>query len=165
MNQLDQYRQVQIFNCGEVAIDAPARAVWPYLLDFRTFNDTFEKIELLEGEEHAVGSITRLTKSQGQWYVPPYLVKIIHLEPGKRIVWKLFPEQGEEYVAFVEFSLREEGGKTIFAIRNCKDQRVSVRSPQELAAYVREANEATARRHREVNFPNIKRLCERHRTN
>lgn len=161
MNQFDQYTQIQTFKTSRLLLDAPRAQVWPYLLDFSSFNDTFERIEVLSGEPNIVGTISRLTKRQGEWWTPPYLVKIVHIDPGSQIVWKMYPEEGEAFSAFVDFSLDEVGDQTAFVIRLYKDNRVTVRSAEQLAAEKDRIWQASAKLEREVMFPNLKRLVER----
>jgi hypothetical protein len=160
MNQFDQYCQIQTFKTSRLLLEAPRATVWPLLLDFSSFNDTFERIEVLSGTPNTVGAISRLTKRQGEWWMPPYLVKIVHIDPGKQIVWKMFPEEGEVFSAFVDFSLDEVGEQTSFVIRLYKDNRVTVRSVERLAAEKERIHQASERLEREVMFPNLKRLVE-----
>lgn len=161
MNQLDQYSQVQTHKLSQVVLAAPRERVWPYILDYSSFNDTFEKIELLAGEPNKVGAISRLTKRQGKWFLPPYLVKIIHIEDGHQIVWKMYPEQGDDSSSFVDFSLTDVADGTLFAIRLYKENRISIRGPEQIAAFSAELNASAGRLHHEVSFPNLKRLVER----
>lgn len=160
MNQLDQYSQVQTYKLSQAVIKAPAARIWPHLLDFSSFNDTFEKIEVLVGEPNAVGTISRLTKKQGPFWIPPYLVKIVHIEVNRTVVWKMYPEQGDDATAFVDFSLTEVEGGTLFAIRNYKENRVSIRSLSQQIAYSSQTNEAAGKLHYEVSIPNLKKLVE-----
>jgi hypothetical protein len=155
---------VQAFNLSEAEIDAPTDVVWPYLLDFGSFNDTFEKIEVLSGSPDTVGAISRLTKRQGPWFLPPYLAKIVHIEPGRQVVWKIYPEGGDDFSAFVDFGLRETAsGTTIFSIRNYKENRLTIRSPEAQAEWIRTSIETARKLHFEVSIPNLRRLAEKPR--
>ena len=160
MNQFDQYRQIQTFKTSELLVEAPSEIVWPFLLDFASINDTFERVELLSGVQNTVGAISRLTKRKGKWWMPPYLVKIIHLDPSKQIVWKMFPEEGEEFSRFVDFSLSKIERKTLFTIRLYMEQRLTVRSSEEETTAAQLMIETSGRLHREVLLPNLKRLAE-----
>ena len=161
VNELDQYRQVHIFKTSEVLIEAPTDIVWPYLLEFSSFNDTFERVELLSGVQNTVGAISRLTKRKGEWWIPPFLVKIIHLNPGRQIVWKVFPEEGEAFSRYSDFNLRAVDQGTLFNIRAYEEHRFAPRSSEEEAKAIEAMRQASDRLHREVLFPNLKRLAER----
>lgn len=114
MSHIEQISLAYLTRKFKLMIDAPPEAVWPHMLDFEKFNQTFERVEVLSGERNCVGTVSRLIKEEGEWYMPPYLVKIIELVPNEKIVWKMFPDQGDSFFGFVEFSLTEVEGKTEF---------------------------------------------------
>lgn len=115
MLQGEQISYAYLVRNSGIEIEAPAERVWPYLLRYEeSFNRTFEKVEVLSGTPDEVGSISLLTKQQGEWYMPPYYAKIVHIKPGRQIVWKLFPLEGDSFFAFVDFALSEDGGVTTF---------------------------------------------------
>src|SRR5437764_11597832 len=99
MQHVEQYSQAYMIRNYQLDIEAPPRAIWPLLIEFERFNQTFERVDLLSGKRDEVGSVSLLVKQQGEWYMPPYLVKIIGLTPERQIVWKMFPQEGASFVA------------------------------------------------------------------
>lgn len=160
MNSSDDRIQIQVHKSSELALNAPRAKVWPFILNFSSFNDTFEKIEVIEGEPNTVGAVSRLTKRKGKWWVEPYLVKIIHLDPGRQIVWKMFPESGDDFNNFVDFSLREERARTVFSIRLYKEQRIHAETPEDIERAKKAIVAASDELEQNMMFPNLKRLVE-----
>lgn len=160
MSTNDDRVQVQVYKTSELTLNAPMAKVWPFIVDFSSFNNTFEKIEVIEGKANTVGAVSRLTKQQGKWFMAPYLVKIVHLEPGRQIVWKMYPEKGDDFNSFVDFSLSESGGKTKFTIRLYKDHRVHAKTPEDIEEVKRAIVAASDTLEQTMMFPNLKRLAE-----
>lgn len=153
--------QVQVYKSSELRLEAPIAKVWPFIVDFSSFNDTFERIDVIEGQANTVGAVSRLTKRQGEWWMEPYLVKIVHLEPGRQVVWKMYSEHNDDFNNFVDFSVREDGTGTVFAIRLYKEQFVYALTPQDVEDAKKAIFAASERIERTMMFPNLKRLVER----
>lgn len=160
MNSIDDRTQIEVYKSSEVTLNAPREKVWPFILNFSSFNDTFEKIEVIEGQPNTVGAVSRLTKRKGKWWMEPYLVKVIHLDPGRQIVWRMFPERGDDFNNFVDFSLREQGAKTLFSIRLYKEQRIHARTPEDIEKTKKAIIAASDELEQNMMFPNLKRLVE-----
>lgn len=160
MSANDDRIQIQVYTSTEVVLDAPREKVWPFILNFSSFNNTFEKIEVIEGQADTVGAVSRLTKRKGEWWMEPYLVKIIHLDQGRQIVWKMFPEKGDDFNHFVDFSLRDEGAKTVFTIRRYNEERIHAKTPEDIEQARKAIVAAADERTQNVMFPNLKRLVE-----
>lgn len=158
MNAQPDRVQIQVHKSSELQLDAPMARVWPFILDFSTFNDTFEKIEVIEGQANTVGAVSRLTKREGEWWMEPYLVKIVHLEPGRQVVWKMYSEKDDEFSNFVDFSLREEGARTIFMIRLYKEQYIHARTAGDVEDAKKAICAASEKLEKSLMFPNLKRL-------
>lgn len=152
--------QIQVYKCTELALNAPRAKVWPFILDFSKFNDTFEKIEVIEGQANTVGAVSRLTKRKGQWWMEPYLIKIIYIEPGHKVVWKMYSEKDDEFNNFVEFGLREESAKTIFTIRLYKEHYIHAKSAQDIEDAKNAIIAASNKLEQTMMFPSLKRLTE-----
>jgi hypothetical protein len=161
MNSNDGRVQIQVYKSSEVTLNAPPEKVWPFILDFSSFNDTFEKVEVIEGQANTVGAVSRLTKRKGEWWMEPYVVKIIHLEPGRKIVWKMFSEKDDEFNNFVEFSLHGEGGQTRFTIRLYKEHRIHAKTSQDIEDARKAIIAASDKLEQTIMFPNLKRLTEK----
>ena len=160
MNSNDQVTEYYFVSETGTTINAPAKCVWPFLLDFKTFNTTIESVELLSGEENQVGAVSRITKREGEWYADPYLIKVIDIQTEKRVVWHVFPLQGDAYSLFAEFSLEAQSESTRFVHRVYSQMRSPKMSAEEVSAAQQSIKENCERMEREIVFPNLKRLAE-----
>ncbi len=162
MSSNDQVTEHYFVSETGTVINAPAKRIWPFLLDFKTFNTTIESVELLSGEENQVGAVSKIVKQEGEWYAAPYLIKIAHIQAEKQIVWHVFPLQGDAYSLFAEFSLEEvdEGGGTRFIHRVYSHMRSPKMSADELSTAQQSIKESGERMEREIVFPNLKKLAE-----
>jgi hypothetical protein len=159
MENIEQYSHAYMVRNYHLDIEAPPKAIWPLLIEFERFNQTFERVEVLSGKRDEVGSLSLLVKQQGEWCMPPYLVKIIRLVPERQIVWKMLPQEGQSYVAFVDFSLTPEGSLTRFLCNVYTEALVPRMSDASLKAL--EAKMAADYEKLEGHvFPTLKRLAE-----
>lgn len=158
MNARNDRVQIQMHKSSELRLNAPIARVWPFIQDFSSFNDTFDRVEVIEGQANTVGAVSRLTKSRGDWWMEPYLVKIVHIEPGRQLVWKMYSEKDDSFTGFVDFNLREDGAGTIFQIRLYKEQYIGSEADIEAAKQAMFA--ASHKLESTVMFPNLKRLVE-----
>lgn len=159
MHYIDQTNQIYIVRNHDVLINATPEKIWPHLLRFETYNRTFEKVELLSGEQDAVGSISLLTKKAGDMYMPPYLVKIIEVKPQKQIVWKMYPRTGNEFYCMVDFSLEPVGKATRFFVDVYSESQVPIMSKGQLETMKSDVHKMYDKLF-EMMFKNIKELTE-----
>lgn len=162
MSNPEQISLAYLVRKFEMMIDAPRKAVWPYLLDFTSFNQTFEKVELLSGEENCVGAVSLLTKLQGKWFMPPYLVKVIRVIPEEQIVWKMFPREGEGFFGFVDFRIEDNEGKTKFIDQLYFEYKVPRMADAKVAEYEERLQKDYEALEKEI-FRKLKSLAERKR--
>ena len=159
MENVEQISLAYMIRNTRTRINAPAAAIWPFLLRFESFNQTFEKVEVLSGTLDTVGSVCLLTKQEGEWYMPPYLVKILLIEAEKQIVWKMLPHQGDSYTAFVDFSLAPDGEGAIFTSNVYTEAKI----PRVGDAELREIERQMAENYDKLEsyiFPILKNLAE-----
>jgi hypothetical protein len=140
-------------------INATPKKLWPYLLRFEEFNQTFEKVEVLSGAYDKVGSVSLLTKMQGEWFMPPYLVKIVRIVPEKQIVWTMFPQIGDGFFAFVDWQLVREGEQTVFVSNVYSEARMPRVADAAIPAIEEQMGAAYDKLEGYV-FPILKRLAE-----
>jgi hypothetical protein len=98
-------------------------------------------------------------KQQGEWFMPPYLVKIVHVEPERRVVWKMFPEHGDGFLAFVEFAISPVGSRTQFQYHVYTEALLPRMSSKELAAAEKKMADDYERLEKHI-FPILKRVAE-----
>ena len=159
MQHSEQYSQAYMVHKDQFTIKAPPNVIWPLLIEFERFNQTFDRVEVIAGRRDEVGSVSLLVKQQGEWYMPPYLVKIIKIIPERQIVWKMFPVEGSSFMAFVEFSLVPEGAQTRFLC----DVYTEAIVPRMADASLRELEAKMAADYEKLGnhiFPILKRLAE-----
>lgn len=122
----DKVGAVDFFFSGEFGLDAPAAEVWPVVLDYTAWQD-FRAAENVSGKSGEPGEVVRLLKVTDDFETPPYLARTIVLEPGRRIVWKVYPEKsgaGDEFLGavgfsgYVDFQVRENGPSAVLFAYN-----------------------------------------------
>ena len=129
------------------------------MLRFETYNQTFEKVELLSGKQDEVGSISLLTKKAGDMYMPPYLVKIIEVKPQKQIVWKMYPRTGDEFYCMVDFSLEPVGKATRFFLDVYSESQLPIMTEAQLETVKRDVHKMYDKLV-DMMFRNLKELAE-----
>ena len=90
----------------------------------------------------------------------PYLVKIIHIEPEKQIVWHVFPMEGDTFSVFADFSLQPVDGATRFIHRSYSQMRSPKMSGAQLLITQQHIKEANERLENEILFPKLKKFAE-----
>src|SRR4051812_23883903 len=122
MNDSRKTAPVDVVCTGGLLIDASVDEVWPHMIDYTTWQD-FPEARTVAGEPGTEGEVVLLQKNFEGTLTPPYYARTIKREPGKRIIWKCFPDDSAESDFFgavgfsgtVEFSLAPAGeGKTRF---------------------------------------------------
>ena len=161
MNSNDQVTEHYFVEESGMTLNAPAKCIWPVLLDFKRFNTTIESVELLSGEENQLGAVSKIVKKEGEWYADPYLIKIAHIQSEKQIVWHAFPMQGEAYSIFAEYSLEPQGERTHFIHRVYSHMRSPKMSSAELSKTRKLMKEGSERLEKEIVFPNLRKLLEK----
>ena len=161
MNSNDQVTEHYFVEESGMTLNAPAKCIWPVLLDFKRFNTTIESVELLSGEENQLGAVSKIVKKEGEWYADPYLIKIAHIELEKQIVWHAFPMQGDAYSLFAEYSLQPQGEMTRFIHRVYSHMRSPKMSSDALSRTQTILRTGSNRLEKEIVFPNLKQLVEK----
>jgi hypothetical protein len=134
---------VDLVFSGEVLIDKPVDEVWPHVVDYSSWQE-FPICEHVSGPVGAEGEVVRLQKEELGIRTPPYYAKTILLEPGKRIIWKCWPEAvtpdndflgASDLSAVVQFSVEPQGEKTRFSYTNVYEFIVLHRDEAELESF------------------------------
>jgi hypothetical protein len=160
MQHVEQFSQAYMVRNFQMPIDAQPKAIWPLLVEFERFNQTFERVDVLAGKRDEVGCLSLLVKQQGEWYMAPYLVKTIRLVPERQIVWKMLPQEGASFVAFVDFLLVPEGARTNFVCNVYTEALLPRMSPETLGT-VEQKMAADYEKLEGYVFPILKRLAEK----
>jgi hypothetical protein len=150
---------VYLFEEGEMMIDAPVREVWPYVVDYSSWQ-AYSIVQHVSGKPGQEGEVV-LLKKETSAQSTPYYARTIKLEPGRRVVWKTFREN-VEYFGIVEFRTYESGGKTRFCYSLLYEHSVPYEKESELDEFRKQQTEnlvtTTATR-----FAKLKELAEKSR--
>src|SRR5215211_7634217 len=105
---------VYVVCSAETMIDAPIGEAWRYAINYASWQN-FPLIQHVSGELGQEGEVVLLSKEEkGFKSFPPYYARTVKLDPGRRVIWKTYPEERTEdndFFGFVEFRLEEAQGK------------------------------------------------------
>lgn len=136
---------VYLFWEGETLLDAPVERAWPHVIDYPSWQ-SYSLVQHVSGPPGEEGEVVLLKKEEGGEF-PPYYARTIKLEPGRRIVWKTYPQiraEGNDYFGIVEFRLLSAGGKTRFCHESLYEFMVPYRDESELEAFRKRSYEGAA---------------------
>jgi uncharacterized protein YndB with AHSA1/START domain len=109
---------ITYFFSHEMTIDSPVQNVWHHMLNYHEWNPDHigAKVERLAGAKNEEGEVILEYKWSGDGYASPTIIETIKVIPTKKIVWALYmPDSGaSNEIGFVDFSLQESNGKTVF---------------------------------------------------
>lgn len=102
----------------QLVIDRPVHIVFERMINYHDWNPEHigAKVERLAGEKNQLGEIILEFKKGPNGYEAPVLIETAKFVLNKQIVWALYmpPNDNPTVISFVDLSLREEGGKTLF---------------------------------------------------
>jgi uncharacterized protein YndB with AHSA1/START domain len=154
---------VYMFWDTELLIQAPAKDVWPHLVDYKSWQ-TYSLLERVSGKPGEVGEVMRMRKDEKGFVFPTYYARTIKIEPGHRIVWKTFMDKGATDVdrfGIVDFRLYEKpDGTTLFRDHLIYEFLVPYRDESELDAF-REQQNKNMETLFSVTRPKLKKLVEK----
>jgi hypothetical protein len=135
---------VDLFLSGQFKLDASAAQAWPVVLDYTAWQ-TYPIAENVSGQPGELGEVVRLRKVAESFETPPYFARTVALEPGRRIVWKVYPEKsGKEEVflgavgfsGYVDFQVSEAGeDSALFSYNAIYEYLVSHEEDSELSGF------------------------------
>jgi hypothetical protein len=145
---------------GDLLLDCTAEQAWPLILDYTKWQN-YTIAEPVSGIRGAEGEVVLLKKEETGMTFPTYYARTILLEPGRRVIWKTYPEHpgpGNSYFGFVDFSVSAAGAGARFRYQFLYELQVQFERPDELAAY-RETLVANTKAMHDVIFGRLKHLA------
>jgi Polyketide cyclase / dehydrase and lipid transport len=159
---------VDLVFSGEVELDAAPHDVWPYVLDYASWQN-FPVARRIGGEAGQEGELVLLQAEEDGHTIGPFYGRTIKLEAERRIVWKMYvdPQQGVGWIegaldfsGTVDFRLEPSGeGRTTIHWNNIYEYRVTDRGPEATDAWRRRQQEETEAALAAV-WPRLKQLVE-----
>jgi hypothetical protein len=148
---------------GEVHLEAPVEHAWPHVLEYTSWQN-YPLAEHVSGPRGGEGEVVRLQKDEAGHGTPPYFTRTILLEPGHRVVWKVYPDAegfmgAAGFQAFVDFRVEEADGGTRFSYNSIYEYLVASDDEAEVEAFREEAR-ASSLAVFAVIFPKLKQLVE-----
>lgn len=119
---------------GATLLNAPVRIAWPYVVNYASWQ-SYSIVQNVSGRVGSEGEVVLLKKEEEGFAFPPYLARTIKLEPEKRIIWKTYPEQGNDYFGIVDFRVQEISGKTRFSYSLLYEFMIPERSDEDLEKF------------------------------
>lgn len=145
---------------GEVMINAPVEKVWRHAVNYPSWQ-TFSTVRHISGTPGQEGEVVLLKKEEG-FEFPPYLARIIKLDPGSRIIWKTYPQEGDtgtEFFGIVKFTVEEASGKTRFSYELLYEFLIPYQHESELQDFYKKQYAGSEEVFASI-FPKLKRLAE-----
>lgn len=127
---------------GEMTFDAPLRLVWRHVIDYPSWQN-YARIERMSGNAGQEGELVMLVKEEKGFQFPPYFARTIKLEPPRRVIWKTYPERGQEvdFFGIVEYKLDQVAGKTRLRYDTLYEFLVPYEDERELEGYKKQQYE------------------------
>lgn len=121
---------------GEMSFDAPRDLVWRHVIDYPSWQQ-YSRVERLAGRAGQEGELVMLVKEEKGFEFPPYYARTIKLEAPRRVIWKTYPERGQEvdFFGIVEYQLDEIPGGTRLRYDTLYEFLVPYRDERELEEY------------------------------
>jgi hypothetical protein len=106
---------------AECVVECNLATAWEKLLDYVSWNPTFAgaKVVPISGEYRKEGEVVLIKKSISTVSGEPlsaFYAETVKVVPSRRIVWYVYPIEGELFRNFVDFSLAETPTGIKFAI-------------------------------------------------
>jgi hypothetical protein len=132
-NQAKRIEPVYLVMGGEMTFDAPRALVWRHVLDYPTWQN-YSSVKSISGEAGKEGELVMLIKEEKGFSFPPYFARTIKLDSPNRVIWKTYPEPGQEidFFGIVEFKVDEFHGKQRLRYDTLYEFQVPHIQPQEL---------------------------------
>src|ERR1700722_10242014 len=98
---------------GAIVIEAPLQRTWLQMVDYPSWQ-TFDICQHISGPVGQEGEVVRLSKDEPGFSFPPYYARTIKIVPEQRIIWKTYPEKGQEvdFFGIVDFMVQDDSRKT-----------------------------------------------------
>jgi Polyketide cyclase / dehydrase and lipid transport len=112
-NAARKHEPVYLVRNTEITFDAPPEQAWPHVVDYSSWQD-YPSVRHISGEQGQEGELVLMEKAG---VAAPYYTKTIKLDPGRRIVWKCYPEtptEDNDYFGFVDFRVSGVEGGSCF---------------------------------------------------
>jgi hypothetical protein len=133
-NAARKYEPVYLIRDLEITFDAPPERAWPHVVDYSSWQD-YPTVQHISGEPGQEGELVLMEKAG---VATPYYTKTIKLDPGRRIVWKCYPEtptEGNDYFGFVDFRVIGVEGGSCFRSEAIFEFMVPYENESELDAF------------------------------
>jgi hypothetical protein len=146
---------------GELMIDAAPAEVWRHALNYASWQE-YSTIRHLSGKPGEEGELVMLKKEESGLQFPPYYARTIKLDPGRRVIWKVYlePQSYEmDFFGIVDFRVEPAQGQTRFAYECLYEFIVPYEDESELEAFRRQQR-ASFDAVFQVTFPKLKKLAE-----
>jgi len=100
---------------GEMILNANIENSWRHVFNYPSWQN-YSSVDLVSGEAGKEGEVTILRKDEEGFTFPPYCARTIFLQPGKKVIWKTYPADGDGdyFSGFIDFRLFDLGEKTRF---------------------------------------------------
>jgi hypothetical protein len=134
-----KYAPVYLVRNQEITFDVPAEQAWPHVVDYSSWQD-YPTVEHISGESGQEGELVLMEKAG---VAAPYYTRTIKLDPGRRIVWKCYPEtptEGNDYFGFVDFRVSDVEGGSRFVSEAIFEFMVPYEDESELDAFREQVN-------------------------
>lgn len=146
-NPQDEFQIAPVYMVftGELVLDAPAHTAWPHVINYPAWQN-YAIVQHIAGERGQEGEVMLLKKDEKGVTTPPYFARTIKLDPGRRIIWKVYPEQRtpqNDFFGFVDFQLAEVNGKTHFHHNSIHEFQLRYRHASELDEFRQRRRETT----------------------
>lgn len=149
---------------GETLLKATPAEAWPHILNYTSWQ-SYPICEPISGRRGEEGEVVRLRKDETGFAFPPYYARTVRLEPGRRVIWKTFPERadsGLDFFGFVEFSVTEAPGGTRFQYRFLYEFLLPPQEESQIEAFRQQQYANTEAMFASV-LPKLRRLVEKER--
>lgn len=128
---------------GELILDAPIDQAWRHVIDYPSWQ-SYSTVRHVSGELGQEGEVVLLQNEDKGLKFLPYYARTIKLDPGRRVIWKIYPQEGTQgvgFFGFCEFRTDEMQGKTRFGYSLIYEFQVPYRDESELDAFRRKEYE------------------------
>jgi hypothetical protein len=147
---------------GDMMIDARAADVWPHVLNYPSWQE-YSLVQSVAGTPGQEGELVLLKKEESGLQFPPYYARTVRLEPGRRVIWKVYLDAGAHHMDFfgiVDFRLHDAPGGARFDYTCLYEFMVPYSQESELEAFRLEQTRSFQAVF-DVTFPKLKKVAER----
>jgi hypothetical protein len=89
----------------------------------------------ISGRPGQEGEVVLLKKEEEGFTTPPYYARTIKLDPGHKVIWKVFFDNEIDFFGIVEFEVHEANDKTRFEYNLLYEWLVSYSDESELDSF------------------------------